>query len=58
MKSLEIRLRQRPVGLPTRQDFDIVEIELPEPATGEVLVRNVCLTVDPYMRGRMVDRRS
>ena len=58
MKSLEIRLRQRPVGLPTREDFDIVEIELPEPAPGELLVRNVCLTVDPYMRGRMVDRRS
>lgn len=59
MKSMEIRLRKRPVGMPEVDDFEIVEVETPEPnASGEVLIRNVSLTVDPYMRGRMIDRQS
>lgn len=58
MKSREVRLSQRPVGMPTPDDFEIVEIDLPEPSQGEVVVKNVSLTVDPYMRGRMVDRKS
>ncbi len=59
MKSLEIRLRKRPVGMPEVDDFEVVEVEIPEPhASGEVLIRNVSLTVDPYMRGRMIDRQS
>ena len=31
---------------------------VPEPAPGEVQVKNIWMTVDPYMRGRMVDRAS
>lgn len=58
MKSLEIRLKRRPVGMPTTDDFDAVEVTLPDPGPGQVQVRNVCMSVDPYMRGRMVDRKS
>ena len=58
MKSSEIQLVQRPTGLPKTGDFQIVEVDLPSPDEGEVLVQNVSLTVDPYMRGRMIDRQS
>ena len=44
--------------MPTVEDFEIREVGLPEPAEGEVLVRNVCMSVDPYMRGRMIERKS
>lgn len=55
-KNREIRLKRRPEGLPAQEDFELVEVDLPEPAEGEVLVRNIYLSVDPYMRGRMIDR--
>ncbi|MYD42928.1 MAG: NADP-dependent oxidoreductase [Gammaproteobacteria bacterium] len=58
MKSKEVRLVQRPVGMPKPEDFTVVEVDLPDPQEGQVAVRNVSLTVDPYMRGRMVDRKS
>lgn len=51
----EIRLAARPVGVPTLDDFEFAEVELPEPAPGQVLVRNIVISVDPYMRGRMND---
>ena len=54
----EIRLASRPVGVPTPETFALVETELPEPAEGEVLVRNLWMSVDPYMRGRMNDTKS
>jgi hypothetical protein len=54
----EIRLTARPAGEPTPADFELVEVPLPEPAAGEVLIRNSYLSVDPYMRGRMRDARS
>lgn len=58
MKSREIHLSARPDGMPKPDDFKVVEVDLPDPGDGEVLVKNVSLTVDPYMRGRMVDRQS
>jgi NADPH-dependent curcumin reductase CurA len=58
MKSREIRLRARPRGWPTADNFEFAEVEVPEPAEGEVLVRNHYLSVDPYMRGRMNDVKS
>lgn len=58
MKSKEVRLVSRPVGMPKQEDFNVVEVDLPEPQDGEISVKNVSLTVDPYMRGRMVDRKS
>lgn len=58
MHAREIRLRRRPKGLPVEDDFELVEVEVPAPGPGEVRVRNRFLSVDPYMRGRMVDRAS
>ena len=50
MKTRQVVLLRRPVGLPQAEDFAVREAELPEPGAGEVLVRNVCMSVDPYMR--------
>ena len=58
MKSREVQLKQRPAGMPTTADFAIAETEVPDPGDNQVLVQNVCMSVDPYMRGRMVDRKS
>ena len=58
MKSREIRLASRPVGLPQPANFVTAEIDLAAPGPGEVLVRNHWMSVDPYMRGRMYDRPS
>jgi NADPH-dependent curcumin reductase CurA len=51
--SKEVHLVSRPQGAPTLEQFAFVSVELPEPKAGEVLVRNLYLSVDPYMRGRM-----
>lgn len=58
MSNREWRLLSRPVGFPQPENFALVETEVPEPAEGEVLVRNEYLSVDPYMRGRMSAARS
>jgi hypothetical protein len=58
MRSREIRLAARPSGWPTADTFALAEVELPEPADGEVVVRNRFMSVDPYMRGRMNDAKS
>jgi hypothetical protein len=46
------------VGWPTPETFRLVEVDLPDPGPGEVLVRNLYMSVDPYMRGRMNDAKS
>lgn len=51
--SHEIHLKQRPVGIPTESNFQFVKIIVPIPTEGEFLVRNIWMSVDPYMRGRM-----
>ena len=51
----EIHLVRRPVGLPQHDDFAIISVELPDLLEGELLVRNVCVSLDPYMRPRMND---
>jgi NADPH-dependent curcumin reductase CurA len=56
--SREIRLRNRPAGLPSPRDFELVAVPMPTLKAGEVLVRNLYMSVDPYMRGRMYDRPS
>jgi NADPH-dependent curcumin reductase CurA len=55
---MEIRLAKRPTGWPTQETFEIVEAEVPQPADGQILVRNLLMSVDPYMRGRMDDVKS
>lgn len=56
--SQEIRLKSRPVGVPTADNFELASRELADPAEGEVLIKNLYMSVDPYMRGRMIDRKS
>lgn len=56
--SREIRLKRRPVGVPTAADFELASVDLPAPGPGEVQVKNLWMSVDPYMRGRMYDRPS
>ena len=57
--SREIHLRSRPHGLPTAENFALVNVEVPTPShPDQVLVRNRFISVDPYMRGRMRDTRS
>lgn len=58
MQNKEIRLASRPAGKPTLENFQFVETEVPEPADGEVLVRLLYISVDPYLRGRMREGRS
>lgn len=57
-KSREIRLKRRPAGLPSLGDFELAETAVPSPGPGQVQVRNIYMSVDPYMRGRMVERES
>ena len=54
----QIVLASRPQGAPTADNFRLETVELPQLADGEVLVRNVVMSVDPYMRGRMNDVKS
>ncbi len=54
----EWRLVRRPRGYPVPEDVELVEVPVPEPAPGKVLVRNAYVSVDPYMRGRMSDAAS
>jgi len=54
----QITLASRPVGFPRVSDFHMVYSPLPSLAAGEVLIRSVYLSLDPYMRGRMSDADS
>lgn len=56
--NLKITLARRPAGYPAPSDFNAVESPIPEPAEGELLVRSIWLSLDPYMRGRMNDAKS
>jgi hypothetical protein len=54
----QFKLAARPVGLPKESDFTLVETPLPAPQPGEVIVKTVYLSVDPYMRGRITGVRT
>src|SRR6516164_5435698 len=53
-----IVLASRPVGEPKPSDFRIEEIPVPAPGPGQVLLRTIWLSLDPYMRGRISDAAS
>jgi hypothetical protein len=53
LSSREIRLVSRPSGIPSAANFTLAATELEPPQDREVLVRNLFMSVDPYMRGRM-----
>lgn len=54
----QIVLASRPSGWPTRDNFVVTEADRPDLADGQVRVRNLFMSVDPYMRGRMNDVKS
>src|SRR6185503_3867526 len=58
MQNKEIRLASRPAGVPTLENFQFADAEVPKPQGNEVLVRMLYISVDPYLRGRMRDRKS
>jgi NADPH-dependent curcumin reductase CurA len=51
-------LKSRPKGTPTRDNFELAEVDLPPVGDGMIHVRNRWISVDPYMRGRMNDTKS
>jgi NADPH-dependent curcumin reductase CurA len=54
----EWQLVRRPRGWPQPDDFRLAEVDVADPRDGELLVRNLVMSVDPYMRGRMNDAPS
>lgn len=58
LKNKQILLISRPVGMPTQQNFEFKDIPVVEAKEGQVVVRTLYLSVDPYMRGRMNDAKS
>jgi NADPH-dependent curcumin reductase CurA len=58
LTSREIRLKSRPVGIPQENDFELFEAAVPKIGEKQLLVKNLYMSVDPYMRGRMIDRKS
>jgi NADPH-dependent curcumin reductase CurA len=58
MENLQIRLKSRPEGEPADGDFAIAVSRAPQPRPGELLLRTIYLSLDPYMRGRMNAARS
>lgn len=57
-KNKQVLLAARPEGAPRATDFRIVESELRDPEDGELLVKNLFLSLDPYMRSRMNEGKS
>lgn len=53
-----IVLAARPVGAPTEHNFRLETLHQPQPGAGEVLLRTIYLSLDPYMRGRMSEAKS
>ncbi|TSE01471.1 NADP-dependent oxidoreductase [Skermania sp. ID1734] len=56
--STQIRMAARPVGEPQDSDFETCTVELPDLEDGQVLLRTIYLSLDPYMRGRMSAAKS
>jgi NADPH-dependent curcumin reductase CurA len=54
----QVRLKSRPVGEPSTDNFELADAPIPVPKDGEVLRRTIYLSLDPYMRGRMSDAKS
>ena len=54
----QVIMKNRPVGMPVLENFEIIESSLPEARHGEVLIKIIWLSLDPYMRGRMNTAKS
>ena len=53
-----VTLARRPDGMPVDEDFTVETVPAPSPGDGELLLKTLWLSLDPYMRGRMSDRKS
>ena len=58
MTNRRVTLAARPEGVPKDSDFQIIEEPVPTPGDGELLLRTIYLSLDPYMRGRISAARS
>ena len=58
MQNKEIRFASRPSGVPTDENFQLAESDVPQAQDGEIVVRTKFISVDPYLRGRMREGRS
>ena len=58
LKNRQVLLASRPSGEPTPDNFRLVQAEAPPPGPGQMLLRTIYLSLDPYMRGRMNAGRS
>src|SRR3954462_4686211 len=58
MENRRIVLASRPQGAPTEGNFRLESAPAPQPGDGQVLLRTIWLSLDPYMRGRMSDAPS
>jgi NADPH-dependent curcumin reductase CurA len=58
LTNTRVVLKSRPMGMPTDENFDIQLIPVSAPGSDEMLLRTLWLSLDPYMRGRMSDRKS
>jgi len=56
--NLQVQLASRPTGWVEESNFRFVESPVPKPGPGQLLVKNLWLSLDPYMRGRMSDAKS
>jgi NADPH-dependent curcumin reductase CurA len=54
----QVLLKRRPDGMPVPDDFSLVDSAVPEPGNGQVLLRGIYLSLDPYMRGRISGQQS
>src|SRR3954469_4636573 len=52
-RNRRVLLKSRPAGEPSEDNFELAEAEVPEPGPGQMLLRSIYLSLDPYMRGRM-----
>lgn len=58
MEQEQLILQERPNGLPDKDTFQFKKVEVNEPEEGEILLKTLYVSVDPYMRGRMSDAPS
>jgi len=58
LRNRQVLLNSRPVGAPASDNFRLVETAIPQPGQGQILLRTLYLSLDPYMRGRMSDAPS
>ena len=58
LQNRKVTLKSRPVGEPRASDFEMVTEEVEAIREGQLLIRNLWLSLDPYMRGRMSDAKS